>query len=254
MTVIPTPLGEDDRTGGYRWELSMRQVEISRTLVFDAPRHGRVFFEAMVADNLDVGRPNQVRLIFGRRIQSNTKGTFATRVVTRGTDVTVDVNYRDSRTKQYLKEGHALRIETVVNSPNDLGCQRRPQNLDELQAKARAANRRFLEVQRIAQSCAISTRLPRAGHTALTPGGPTNRSASLRGSPRHGPGRHPLRAGARHRRLHQSEPLRPRESSLLDGPYTSAQMTYDLGRLRLKGLIRRLEATNTYVLTPDGTR
>ncbi|HWO69461.1 MAG TPA: hypothetical protein VNP94_01705 [Actinomycetota bacterium] len=43
-------------------------------------------------------------------------------------------------------------------------------------------------------------------------------------------------------------------SSLLGGLYTSAQMTYDLSRLRLEGLIRRIEHTNTYVLTPDGIR
>jgi len=40
----------------------------------------------------------------------------------------------------------------------------------------------------------------------------------------------------------------------LDGLYTSAQMTYDLRRLRLKGLIRRVPHSNRYVLTPDGVR
>ena len=40
---------------GYWWELSMRQIEVSRTMVFDAPRHARGFFEALVVDNLDVG-------------------------------------------------------------------------------------------------------------------------------------------------------------------------------------------------------
>ena len=31
-------------------------------------------------------------------------------------------------------------------------------------------------------------------------------------------------------------------------------MTYDLRRLRLAGLIRRIEHTNRYVLTPDGIK
>ena len=43
-------------------------------------------------------------------------------------------------------------------------------------------------------------------------------------------------------------------SSLLGGPYTSTQATYDLRRLRMKGLIRRVEGLNRYVLTPDGVR
>lgn len=43
-------------------------------------------------------------------------------------------------------------------------------------------------------------------------------------------------------------------TALLGVPYTQAQMSYDLRRLRLKGLVRRLEHSNTYVLTPDGLR
>jgi hypothetical protein len=124
MAQIPVPLGDDDREGGYWWELSMRQVEVSRTIVFDAPRRGRAFFEAVVADNVGLGRPSEVRVIFDRRIRKDTKGTFRTRIMTRGVDVCVDINYRDSRIKQYLKEGRALRIETVVNSPDDLGVKR----------------------------------------------------------------------------------------------------------------------------------
>jgi hypothetical protein len=42
--------------------------------------------------------------------------------------------------------------------------------------------------------------------------------------------------------------------SLLGGPYTSTQTTYDLRRLRLKGLIRRLPGTNRYLPTPEGFR
>ncbi|MDJ0358486.1 hypothetical protein [Paenarthrobacter sp. PH39-S1] len=53
-----------DADAGYWWELSMRQIEISRTLVFDAPRHARAFFESLVADNLDIGRPETVELLF----------------------------------------------------------------------------------------------------------------------------------------------------------------------------------------------
>ena len=61
-----------------------------------------------------------------------------TKVVTRGVEVTVNAFYKNSRIKQYLKHGRALRIETVINSPDDLRCQRRLVHLDELQARARA--------------------------------------------------------------------------------------------------------------------
>src|SRR5437764_7428344 len=137
----------------------MREVETSRTLVFGAPRGARGFCEALVADNLAIGRPDEVPLIFGRQIRSNTKSEFSTKIVTRGVDVIVNVFYKHSRIKEYLKEGRALRIETVCNSPDDLGCKRRLPNLTELQAKARAANRRLLTIQRAGQGCAVSTAL-----------------------------------------------------------------------------------------------
>jgi hypothetical protein len=156
---IPTPLTSADHDAGYWWELSMRQVETSRTLVFDAPRRARGFFEALVADNLDLGRPDEVQLTFDRRIRSDTESQFSTKVVTRGVDVIVNVFYKHSRIKEYLKEGRALRIETVCNSPTDLGCKRRLHHLPELQAKARAANRRLLTIQRAGQGCAVSTTL-----------------------------------------------------------------------------------------------
>ena len=71
---LPMPLGPKDHDAGYWWETSMRQVEISRTIVFDAPRHARGFFEALVADNLNIGRPHNVEIIFARKIRRDTKG------------------------------------------------------------------------------------------------------------------------------------------------------------------------------------
>ncbi|MGH9263300.1 MAG: hypothetical protein ACRD1D_01280 [Acidimicrobiales bacterium] len=71
---IPTPFTAADRAGGYWWELSMRQVELSRTLVFDDPRRARSFFESLVADNVGIGRPEQVSLVFERRVHTEHQG------------------------------------------------------------------------------------------------------------------------------------------------------------------------------------
>jgi hypothetical protein len=253
LARIPTPLGLADQAAGYWWELSMRQIEVSRTLVFDQPRRARGFFEALVADNLDLGRPDEVKLIFDRRIRKDTLGTFATKIVTRGVEVAVNVFYKHSRIKQYLKEGRALRIETVVNSPTDLGCQRRLRNLDQRQGKARAANRRLLTIQRVGQGCAMETALlARISQPSVEEG---QRTGALRlGDPRV-----MALAGALCILLNTvvgftNRSLRAQVSGLLGGAYSSAQMTYDLRRLRLKGLIQRIEHSNRYVLTPDGLR
>jgi len=253
MTVIPTPLQAADQAAGYWWELSMRQVETSRTLVFDAPRRARGFFEALVADNLDLGRPDEVQLTFGRQIRSNTESTFSTKVVTRGVDVIVNVFYKHSRIKEYLKEGRALRIETVCNSPTDLGCKRRLHNLPELQAKARAANRRLLTIQRAGQGCAVSTAL--FERVAL----PSLEEGQRTGALRFGDPRTMALVGALCIALNAvagftNRSLRAQVAGLLVSTYSSPQMTYDLRRLRRKGLIQRLPRSNSYVLTADGVR
>jgi hypothetical protein len=40
---LPLPLTDADRAAGYWWDIAMRQVDVSRTIVFDAPRHARGF-------------------------------------------------------------------------------------------------------------------------------------------------------------------------------------------------------------------
>jgi hypothetical protein len=253
MAVIPTPLGPLEQEHGYWWELSMRQIEVSRTLVFDAPRRARSFVESLITDNLDLGRPDEVQLIFGRQVRKNTKGTFSTKLVNRGTEMTVNVFYRDSRIKEYLKEGRALRIEFVCNAPGDLGCRRKLEHLPELQAKARAANCRLLTIQRAGQGCAISTTLFERVQL------PSVEKGQRTGALRFGDERVMALVGSLCVSLHAvngftNGSLRALIAGLLGAPYSAAQMTYDLRRLRLKGLIRRLEHQNRYVVTHDGIK
>jgi hypothetical protein len=73
LARIPTPLTLADQAAGFWWELSMRQVEVSGTIVFDAPRRARAFFEAMIGDNRSLGRPDEVQLIFDRRVRKDTR-------------------------------------------------------------------------------------------------------------------------------------------------------------------------------------
>ncbi len=120
MAVIPTPFGDREREHGYWWELSMRQIETSRTLVFDAPRRSRAFAEALIADNLSLGRPDELQLIFSRQVRKNTPGFFSTKVVNRGTEMALNVFYRDSRIKEYLKD-YADRLVMPNRTPARVG-------------------------------------------------------------------------------------------------------------------------------------
>jgi hypothetical protein len=255
LARLPLPLGQADRDGGYWWETSMRQVEISRTIVFDAPRHARGFFEALIVDNLDLGRPHNVEIIFGRRVRRDTLGTFRTAIDRRDNGgVLLNVFYRHSRIKQYLKDGRAMRIETVINHPRDLGCNARLPNLDDLQVKARACNRRILQAERVGQGCVLAApAFERIAHPTVDAAG--GRTPALRfGDPRV-----MALTGALSQTLlaatgFTNKSLRALIAGLLGSDYHTNQMTYDLRRLRLNGLIRRLPHSNRYMLTDDGTR
>ncbi|MGH3556266.1 MAG: hypothetical protein ACRDTK_01885 [Mycobacterium sp.] len=168
------PLTEADRAAGYWWELAMRQVETSRTLVFDTPRPARWFFEALVADSLDIGRPELIELIFkrGQRRSAKAGGQYRIRIVTYGTEVSVNAFYRHSRIKQYLKNGRALRIETVINDVYDLGSSKRLAHLDVLQARARAINTTLLDTG-VGQGCVLASPAFCRRHPKTDPGAPT---------------------------------------------------------------------------------
>ena len=99
---LPCPLRREDVRAGYVYELAFRQFELSDTRVFDRPAAGRSFFEQLIGDHLDVGRPESVALIFDRRISRRTPGTWRTKVIT-GVDPQISCDYRSSRIKQYFR-------------------------------------------------------------------------------------------------------------------------------------------------------
>jgi hypothetical protein len=251
---LPSPFTDADRRAGYGYELAFRQFEVSDTRVFDRPAAGRAFFEGLIRDHLDVGRPAQVSLIFNRRVSVRTPGTFRTRVLTDGVDPQVSCYYRSSRIKQYFKEHRALRTETVICDTRDFGIGRRvtADNWKALRAVGEQANQRLCDAQasdaRPAPDVATFTAV--VGPT-ITPDG------------QHAPG---LRFGDTRVMavlaavvgfVHllagfDNRAMAGRVTALLNAPYTSRQATYDLRRLRRKGLIIRLPGHHRYQLTPLG--
>jgi hypothetical protein len=166
------PFTPADRDAGYWWDISMRQVEVAKTITFTGPRHARAFFEALTADNLDIGRPDNMEIIFNRQVRSTTKGVFRTAIDRDNDGVVVNVFYRHSRIKTYLKDGRALRVETVINDAYDIGVLRRIAHFDELIAKARDVNRRLLDTVRAGQGCVLaSPAIERVAQPTLTEDG-----------------------------------------------------------------------------------
>jgi hypothetical protein len=253
---LPSVFTEADLQAGYGYELAVRQFEVSDTRVFDRPRAGRAFFEGVIRDHLDVGRPEQVVLIFNRRLMPSTPGTFRTKVITRGVDPQLSCRYKSTRLKQYFKEHRALRTETVIGDTRDFGIGRRvcPQNWNALRAVGESANRRLCDAQaQDARPAPDVVTLARVTRPSQTPDG-LHAPALCFGDPRVMAllsvlvGFSHLLAGFRNRQLTELV------GTLLDAAYSSRQATYDLRRLRRKGLIFRLPHSQRYQLTPLGRR
>src|SRR5439155_12472156 len=174
LRLLPHPFTATDRKAGYRYDISILQAEFSTTQVLDRPVHGRLFFEHVIRENLDLGRPEEIQLIFNRRIPRRTRARFRTRVVTQDVTPSVNVYYKNTRIKQYHKENRALRTETTINNTYDFGIGRRLHNLPKLRDIGFAANRRLLEVERLSYDCILAEQtlqringpLERAGQVA----------------------------------------------------------------------------------------
>jgi hypothetical protein len=259
LAILPNPFTPEDETAGYRYELSILQAEFSLTQLLDRPVSGRIFFEQVLHDNLDIGRPDQVSLVFNRRIirkgRNKTPGRFRTRVITDGVVPSLHIDYKNTKIKQYHKEGRALRTETTINDTHDFGLSKRLTSLPALRQLGFTANRRLLGVQTISHDPIRGAQ----AFTELTAPILTEVGTRIPGL-RFGDTRvHALlRALLIHRLLPHG--FTNRELRTLIAPLlgtttehiSAGKMTYDLRRLRAHGLITRIARTRRYQVTDTG--
>ena len=256
LRLLPHPYTAADRKAGYRYQVSILQAEFSLTQVLDRPVTGRVFFEEVIRENLDLGRPSQVQLIFDRRINKRTPGRFRTRVITDGVVPSLHVNYKNTRIKQYHKEGRALRTETTINDTCDFGVGKSLKNLPALRQIGFQANRRLLDVQKISHDCSIGEDAFNQVVRPIEVDG--QRAAALRfGDPRVQALLAVLVVFSFQLRGFTNLQMRTLIAQLLGldpAHYSLGRMTYDLRRLRLHGIIERIPRSHRYQLTPQGVR
>jgi len=258
LARVPHPVTPEERAAGFRYDVSILQAEFALTQVLDRPLTGRVLFEEIIRENVDVGRPSQVQLIFGRRVTKQTKERyrFRTRVITQGVVPSLYADYKHSRIKQYHKEGRALRTETTINDTRDFAIGKRLHNLPALRVAGFQANRRLLDVQQLSHDCLLGEEAFRQVTRPQVVG--DQRVAAL---PFADPRVQALLSvlvlycllpngfANRDLRAHLAPLLGLDPSHLTPGP-----MTYDLRRLRLHGLIARIPHTQRYRVTHEGLR
>jgi hypothetical protein len=177
-------------------------------------------------------------------------------VITNGVEPSLHVSYKNSDLKQYFKNGRGGRVELTVNNPNDFGANKSLENFGYLRKVGATVDRKLLELERIGQNCALSQeafdRLQR----------PTveqeQRTSALRfGDPRAMALLQALAHFALVAADFRNRDLRSKVAALTGVPiadYTPGKMTYDLRRLRLKGLVVRVEGTHRYRVTTYGMK
>lgn len=260
LARLPSPFTPEDRRAGFRYDFSLRQLEVSDTAVFDRPAAGRAWFEAAIRDHLDLGRPENIRLIVNRRLYVNgkhpTPGRFETRVITKDVDPQLQIHYRRSKVKAYFKEARALRVETTINDPRDFGVGRRlcSENWRTLRRVGAATNARFLAA--VGEGEAQLPDATTLEHVVL----PSEDADGLRapglrlGDPRVMALLAALAGFSHVTGGLTNAGLRRAMTGLLGHPYTARQAGYDLRRLRRKGFIERVEGRHVYRVTPKGRR
>lgn len=257
---LPWPLAPEDRAAGYDHKLSLWQMEVSLTQVFDRPVQGRHFFEEVIRENLDLGRPDRVSLLFSQRHTRRTPPPahgYRTRVITQGVNPSLHVEYKRSHIKQYFKENQALRTETTINAPEDFRINKGIENMEKLKEVGESLNQKLLENERVGQNCTLTQEAfdqlqkPRRNESGQRI--PTLRFGEFRVMAL----LHVLCGFVLLPQTFRQGHIRAQVAALLGlglGTYHSGKMTYDLRRLRLQGLIERLPGTHRYQLTPHGLR
>jgi hypothetical protein len=253
---LPHPFPARDRQAGYQYQISILQIELSLTQVLDRPVSGRIFFEDVIRENLDIGRPKQVQLIFDRGVTKTTPGSFRTRVITDGVIPSLHLDYKGTRIKQYHKEGQALRTETTINNTRDFYIGKSLPNLPALRQIGFQANRRLLQTQRITHDSILAEEtFQQLNRPHMVEG---QRVSALRFAD-------PMVQSIWNALLlfdllpagFSNRDLRTNLAALRGQPvdqFTQGRMTYQLRRLRLHGLIERIPKTHRYRLTAFGLR
>ena len=256
LSQLPHPFTTSDRRAGYRYALSMLQVEFALTQVLDRPVHGRQFFEEVIRENIDLGRPDHVQLIFERKITRSTPGLFRTRIITEGVTPALYVQYKNTRIKQYHKEGQALRTETTVNNTYDFGIGKKIHNLPALRQIGFQANRRLLETERITHDCIMAEEAFQKLNRPVQV--EAQRASALRFADSKVQALWnalfifrllPKGFSNAQLRVHLADLLGKTPTQITPGA-----MTYQLRRLRLHGLIQRIPKTHRYQVTDLGFR
>jgi DNA-binding PadR family transcriptional regulator len=258
LEVIPTPMDRFPRSMGIKYHFTILQIEYALTQVWKTAQNGRQFFEQVIRENIDLGRPEKVGLIFKKRITKRTKQKrFMSRIMQYGTIPVFHIYYKCNKLKQYFKEAVALRNELTINNPRDFGIGKtlNGKNLRALCEVGKETINRLLRIETLSHDPSVSVEKLKEMETPAEVGDGKRVSALPRSNTKVRAllnaliGCHLICGGFR------SKDLKSRLAQLLgkdNSEITTGQMSYHLRRLKGHGFIKKVEGTNRYEVTPEG--
>lgn len=266
LSIVPNPQKELALYGGrkflkmLKYNISVLQAEVALTQVWKRAQDGLQFFEQVIRENIDLGRPEKVGVIFGKRITKKTlkENRFMSRVFTHGVIPVFNVFYKSNKLKQYYKEAKALRNEMTINNPRDFGIGKtlNTENFAALRQVGLSTIQRLLNIEVLSHDPSVSLGKIGAIESAAEVAG--RRISPLPRSNKRVRALftaiitcHLICGGFRHRDLKgRVAHLQGKDPNEI----TTGQMTYDLRRLRGHGIIRKVAGTHRYEVTEEGLR
>jgi hypothetical protein len=241
------------RCEGFAYQWYLDQVERCHNLIFASTERLNALFGRLLDLGPAIGQPQIISRLFQRRVHASRTGGRLSR--TTQEDYCLKAWHKKTYIKQYNKQGAGLRTETCTHDVREFGTGKALVNLPYLLRCMDHCNQRLLRWQNTIDQTTV------AGDFVEKLGQPTvpEQGQRVPGVHLHNP-RLILVLAAVLQFAHVIKGFRNREIreyvhrrfGLSPDDYSAAQVHYDLLKLRAKGLIRKLEGTTCYVLTPKG--
>lgn len=255
--IAPPLMDPDGQRAGRDYRLFFSQTEFCTNLIFRRRAALDRLAERLLDNNRNIGRPDKLAVIFGRRISRRTRGGFQTHIADHhlGNPV-IRTNYKDQSIKQYARDHLLLRTEETCYNTRELGIGKALENLPEVRRTLNDINERYLDVQQDV----METFLDRGQLETLTRPSRSSGGRRIAGLKLYDPRQLAvMRALTGFANLANQDSFRMRDllptvTQPLGSDYTLSKLRYDLGKLRAKGLIVRIPKSHRYRLTPEGFR
>ena len=243
---------------GCRHRLFFSQVEYCDNLIFRRRAALDNLGERLLDANRNIGQPNKITVIFGRKITKHYPGKLQTEIEDMHLpNPVIRSHYGNGFVKQYVRDHLILRTQAASNNVNDYGGKKAVENLPVLQKALSAINDNYLNVQQdILETFVDRGQLRKLAEPTFTPTG--KRIAGLKLD-------HPrqlalMQALVRFAHIaagntFTTAEMHPAVIEALGGApehYTLASLRYDLSKLRAKGLVAKLPNSRRYQLLPQG--